>query len=265
MARKQASISRPMLFTWLMLSGWILLLAPQTVTNKLHFTFVRIFEPVLGLGRSLSASSHTAGEVVSRRQFVELENHAANLLVQLHEARQKYEQLAGLRARLGLESAAFVLADVITVGTDSLKHEIVINRGERDGLVTGQFVLGNNSVIGVIGETSANAAKVRLITDTTLQVHVKIASGDAYIHWTMQGDGRSGARLRMKYRVSRGDNVYACEQPGLLDTPIIVGKVARCQRDDTNPLLWDITVEPACDIHLLETVAVIVMNPSGTG
>jgi hypothetical protein len=41
---------------------------------------------------------------------------------------------------------------------------------------------------------------------------------------------------------------------------MIIGKVAECKRDDENPSLWDITVEPACDIERLNDVAVIVMN-----
>ena len=34
-----------------------------------------------------------------------------------------------------------------------------------------------------------------------------------------------------------------------------------CKSNDENPLLWDITVKPACDIKTLTDVAVIVMNP----
>ena len=43
--------------------------------------------------------------------------------------------------------------------------------------------------------------------------------------------------------------------------PIIIGRVAECKKDDQKPLLWDITIKPACDIERLEDVAVIIMNP----
>jgi hypothetical protein len=33
-----------------------------------------------------------------------------------------------------------------------------------------------------------------------------------------------------------------------------------CRIDDGNPLFWDITVKPACEIGRLEDVAVIVMG-----
>jgi len=58
-----------------------------------------------------------------------------------------------------------------------------------------------------------------------------------------------------------GDIVYAQKRSGFLGTPVIVGTVAQCKSNDENPLLWDITVKPACDIESLRDVAIIVMNP----
>jgi len=40
-----------------------------------------------------------------------------------------------------------------------------------------------------------------------------------------------------------------------------VGTVTKCDRDSDNPLLWDITVGPACNMEKLNDVAVIIMNP----
>jgi len=42
---------------------------------------------------------------------------------------------------------------------------------------------------------------------------------------------------------------------------VIAGTVAQCKSNDENPLLWDITVKPACDIESLRDVTIIVMNP----
>ena len=264
MARKRASVSRPMLFTWLMLASWILFLAPQRATDKFHFAFVRLFRPLLSAGSRISRPAFGNPKTVSRHKFIEMENHAANLSAQLQEARRKYEELSGLRARFGLENAAVVLADVITATTDPTRHELIINRGRLDGLAKGQFVLCHNSVVGVISNISSTEATVKLITDPGCKLHAKIAVSDVYIHSIMIGNGKSGAKIRSRYRANKADYVYAAKQPGLLDTLIIVGKVVQCRPDDANPLLWDITVEPASDMHSLQTVAVIVMNPQNT-
>ena len=80
----------------------------------------------------------------------------------------------------------------------------------------------------------------------------------------MQGNPPRWAKILLlpaTHKVKIGDVVYAQKKPGFLGTPIIVGTVAQCKRDDENPLLWDVTVKPVCDIKKLSDVAVIVMNP----
>ena len=67
--------------------------------------------------------------------------------------------------------------------------------------------------------------------------------------------------IDIKNKLKVGYEVKALKKPGLLDAPMIVGKVARCERDRQNPSIWDITVEPCCDIQRLKIVAVIIMNP----
>ncbi|MFC1781603.1 hypothetical protein ACFLZ8_05020, partial [Planctomycetota bacterium] len=49
-------VSRRMLFTWLMLAGFILFLAPQNLTNKFQFAFASVFRVPLKIGNSYSLS-----------------------------------------------------------------------------------------------------------------------------------------------------------------------------------------------------------------
>ena len=257
-----------MLFTWLMLAGFILLLSPQHITNKLHFAFIRLIPlPILNAGlRTLStvAADKAPPGYVSHGRYIQLENHAANLRAELDETHQKLETLAGLRDRFAFEKAAFVVADVIVLSIEADRQELIINRGREDGLKEGQYVLGENSVIGTISEVSAGTAKVMLITDTAAKLPVKIAASDVYVRWKMQGDGKGRASIRMlpqKYKIKEGDIVYADKKPGFLDAPVILGRIQNYGPENENPLLWNITVQPVCDIENLSNVAVIVMNP----
>ncbi|MFZ0035749.1 MAG: rod shape-determining protein MreC [Sedimentisphaerales bacterium] len=248
-----------MLLTWFMLAGFIFLLAPQNLTNKLQFAFAHIFRWPLSMGRSITLSARTQPqltEVVSRRKYNQLQNHLANLTEALNHERQKVEELSKLRNRGSLEGAGLMLAEVITASTDGL----IITRGQDDGLQKGQFVIGDNSVIGTISDVSQRTAKVELITGATSNIAVDIGG----LKTVIQGDGKNSVKVRLvsiKHKVKIGENVYACKKPGLLDAPMIIGTVARCKTDDENPLLWDITVKPACDIQKLTDVAVIIMNP----
>jgi rod shape-determining protein MreC len=256
-----------MLFTWFVLGGFILLFTPQSLTNRFQFAFARIFRWPLGVGRAITLSAHThsplgeAGgpqitDIVSRTKYNQLQNYLANVIEELNQERQKVQKLSGLRNRCPLEGANLILADVIATFAEGL----IINRGENDGVQKGQFVLGDNSIIGTISDVSRRTAKVELVTEATSNMAAEIRG----LKTVVRGYGKNSAKVQLvptKHKVEIGDNVYACKKAGLLDTPMIMGIVTQCKRDDENPLLWDITVKPVCDIQKLSEVAVIIMNP----
>ena len=266
--RRLGSVSAQMLFTCLMLSGFILFFMPQQLTNKFQFAFARGFHLPLGLGRNISLSTgveRSVSSVVSYGIYSRLENHLANVMEQLYQEHQLVEVLSGLRNRFPLEGANMVCADVITASISAECSELIINRGENDGMAKGQFVLSDNSIIGTISEVSPRTAQVKLFTDPTSKIAVKIEQLDT--DRLIQGSGNDCAKIKListKYTVRVGDKVLACKKPGFLDVPMIIGKVAACERDEENPSLWDITVRPVCDIARINKVGVLIMNLTRT-
>jgi len=249
-----------MLFTWFTLAGFIFLFSPSNLTNKFQFAFHRIFRWPLSIGRNISLSAGTRqplGDVVSRDEYKRLLNHLANVIQQRNDAHQTVQKLSKMRNIPGWERMGFVPADVITVSIDEMRSELIINRGQDDDLVKGQFVLADNSVIGTISDVDARTARVKLFTDPTSNTAVRIGNTDSL----MQGSGNNLAKISMvKNKIEVGSEIMAGKNPGFLDTPMIIGKVARCELN-AEPLLWDITVEPVCNIQKAENVVVIVMNP----
>jgi rod shape-determining protein MreC len=159
-----------------------------------------------------------------------------------------------------LEGANLLSADVITAAIDKLRSELIVDRGQKDGLARGQFVLADNSVIGTISDVDSRTARVRLFTDSASNMAVKI--GKLNVERVMKGGGDNLAMIGMiKNKAKIGSEIMASKKPGFLDTPIIAGRVARCERNTKSPLLWDITVEPVCDIERINSVTVIVLNP----
>lgn len=268
MARKRTRVSKRMLFTYCLLGGFIILFAPQSLTNKFQFTFARVFSWPLGLGRNITlvANAPTVAvrnraEVVSRREYNQLQNHLANVIQQLEQAQQDIKKLSGLRSTLPFEGVKWVLAGIITASIDESRSEFIVDRGETDGLAKGQFVIGDNSIIGTISDVSANRAKVTLITDRTSKIPVNI--NQVNVHGLMEGAGGNSAKIPLipqKQPVKAGDNIYVPKKPGLLDAPIITAKVVECKKSDENPLLWDITLKPVCDIEKLSDVTIIVTD-----
>jgi rod shape-determining protein MreC len=259
MARKLSKVSAPMLFTWFMLAGFILLFTPQSLTKKFQFGFARFFQWPLSFGRSFSLSA-TRSVLSDASDEAAYMNHIANLEIWLERERRKVEQLSRLRERLPLENVRLMPADV-TTASDGLQSEFFINRGENDGLAKGQLVLSENSIIGTICEISYRSAQVRLVTDPESRIAVEI--GRSGLRRLMRGTGDNSAKIEMvskKHKVQAGDKIFAAPQVGFLDDPIIVGEITRCEIDDENPSLWDITVEPVFDVDRLYDIDVIVFD-----
>jgi rod shape-determining protein MreC len=245
-----------------MLGGFIFIFAPERVTNKFQFAFIRTFGWPLGIGRNITLAANTppSTDVVSRREYNQLRNHLANIIRQRNQAQKDIEKLSGLRIKPSWEQMNFVLADVITV-SDGLQNELIINRGSDDHVVKEQFVVGDNSIIGTISSVSTHGAKVKLFTDPTSKIPINVDQLD--VVRIMQGAGGNSAKIKLlqiNHKAKKGDIVFADKKPGYLDVPMIIGKITQCTRDDKAPSLWDITVEPVCDVQRLNYVAVIVTS-----
>jgi hypothetical protein len=264
MARKRREISNRMLLVWLILSGCILLLAPQKITGKLQGAFTHAFRFPLRLGRSvtLSARIKNTSDYNSQRTIQQYENHIANLAAQLEQKNQQIEALAKIRYRQNcLEGASLVVADVITANLSGSRNELLINRGQDDGLRPDQFVLGENSMIGTVSYLWAKQARVKLITDSTSRLAVTTAALPRPVWMFGAGDAQAVIRWA-KAEPAPGEQVFVQAYPGRLDCPMITGMVSECKRNDQNALLWDITVRPACDVAMLGSVTVIVTDIS---
>jgi cell shape-determining protein MreC len=265
MFRRKIARLRQWIFIGLLLCGLALLCAPRDITSGLQFAFIDLFDRPLALCQSLTASfikDKPSGEVVSLSKYVRLRNHLANNLQLLGQERQKVQQLSGLSDRFPWKGAHFALAGVISSSMDASRGQVIIDRGTADGLSQGAYVLGNESVIGTISELDDRTARVRLITDPSAITAVELA--DTGFRGVMHGQGNNSAKIQLlpaKQKLDLADVVYVRKAPGLLDHPVIAATVSKCQRDPQNPLFWDVTVEPACDIQSLQEVVVVIMNP----
>jgi rod shape-determining protein MreC len=263
MTKKQNKGPRNVLFALFMLAGLVLFYLPQTLSSRMQTAFTYVFRWPLSICRNVSLVEHlehSNEDRVSAGEYLKLRNQLANVIEWLRREREKVEELSGFRDRPVWKGAKFVFADVITA-LGSSRDRLVINRGERDGLAKDQFVLANNAVVGTICEVGSRTAQVKLITDPTSKIAIKIAELD--VDAIMQGTGNSFTTLQLlptKYKIKIGDIVWVQKKPGFLDSPVITGTVVHYEKDDENPLFWDVKVEPACDIDSLKNVEVVIMN-----
>ncbi len=255
MARKKIIVSKGTLFLTLMVVSAVLFLLPQRVTQRLNLLF-RTFSPVRNIGR---------GGKTDPLENNKIWTDYRNLQADFKELHKRYEKLAQIRSGLPKPGPALVLATVINATINEFCHELFINKGESDGLNIDQYVLGRDSIIGTVTQTSETTARIRLITDARHSIEVRICreGKDRYIPGRMTGDGKGLCRIPLvsaDYDVRVADTVYAAARVGFLETPRVIGRVSEVKHNLDKPLLWDITVMPVHNMAKTEDVAVIVME-----
>ena len=269
MAGRHFQLSNGSLFlTWL-IAAVVILLLPTSVTRKGPLFFQQTFQPLLAMGRQaqLAATATPAGDDIARTEYDKLWKDYQNLHARLMKLHADYETLSRLRSGLPQPFSELVLAEV-TASSNSLSHEIVINRGTDAGVREGRYVLsaGQNSVVGIVHQTRKQLAKAMLLTDPRQKIPVQIGPDDGdndTIGGLMVGNGKNACRIaniKRERTVAVGDPVFARAYPGLLNVPVILGTVAEVRPDDKHPLLWEITVRPVEDLARLTEVAVIVVE-----
>jgi hypothetical protein len=260
MTRKWTRISKRMLFAYFMLGGLIFLFTPARVTSRLQLVYANVFRVPLSAGRTVTLAStppETDADVLARNTEL-LRNDIANLQVMLREIRAENKQLRGLRESLKSDRIGLLVAGVTVV--NPAQTELIINRGQEDDVVVGQFVvaLSDRSLVGQVSQVLPHAAMVQLISNPASKIPVEI--GLSGIHGLMEGRGGGIAKIPLvstRRAVAPQDPVYVRRQAHL-DVPVIAGRVTECGKDPDNPLLRDITVRATCDIATLQEVAVIV-------
>ena len=165
--------------------------------------------------------------------------------------------LTGLPNRSFLGNAKLVEAFVYTSSIDKSSGEMIIDAGGNRDVARGQFVLAENSIIGTISDVSPVGARVKLVTSPTSNIAVEMGGVKRF----MEGRGGNLARIAMmKDRAKPGTEVMAAPKAGVLETPIVVGRVLRCERNADSAALWDVLVEPVFDIERLHDVVVIAKD-----
>lgn len=138
-----------------------------------------------------------AENLVTRNQLIK-ENQQYKLDELLfHEQKMQLDiiQLENNRLRSLLSSPVRgdnkkMVAEILSVDSDPYTHQVVINRGKKDGAYEGQPVIDADGVVGQVLHAGSSHSRVILITDVThaIPVRVKrngvrlIASGSGNIH-----------------------------------------------------------------------------------
>jgi cell shape-determining protein MreC len=208
----------------------------------------------------LSASTYQPLTDQDNHRQAQVKNHIANLQAQIDSQMAENARLRSFLREHPLLNATFVYAEIL----QNTPTELTIDCGSSKGIDTGQFVLGDNCIIGTISQVWTTSAKVSLVNSPQSRIAVKIADIDAIIQGDRNNIIKAPLLSKKLYNIKTGQQVFCQPKSGFLTTPIIIGTVSECKTDPANPLLWDITVAPSCDIKSLTSIDVIVFNKNQT-
>ena len=95
-----------------------------------------------------------------------------------------------------------LVAELIGVSPDPARHLVVLDKGEADGVFTGQPLIDANGLMGQVVEAAANSARVLLITDATHAIPVQVNRNG--VRAIAEGVGRLD-RLELRHVASTED------------------------------------------------------------
>jgi len=151
----------------------------------------------------------------------------------------------------------YTAATVIGREISPFLQYIIIDKGTQDGIFYGMPVVTQQGLVGRIDAVIANAARVKLITDSTSLVNVRLQSADveAQLLGSLTGD-LSLDMLPLEQNVEPGDVVLTSGLGGNYPPNIFIGQVLSTQRRE-NALFQTASVQPIVDFTSINAVLVV--------
>jgi rod shape-determining protein MreC len=207
------------------------------------------------------------GEMIEPRTALLEENarlERQNMLLQ--QKLQKFEHLElenqRLRnlddARLRLRDDRVIVADLIGASTDPYSHQILLGKGQKDGLHEGQPLLDPTGVLGQIIEVTATHAVGLLVSDPRHAVPVQINRNG--LRSIVQGTGNY-QHLELQHvpqgsDIEVGDLLVTSGLGGRFPPGYPVGHIREIQSEPGSTFLI-IRVEPAAKLRTNQPVLVV--------
>lgn len=136
--------------------------------------------------------------VRSRSQLLEDNDRLQreNLVLQGRSHQMASLQAENVRLRALLNSTAMLrddvlVAELIGVSPDPVRHQLVLNKGEQDGVFVGQPLIDADGLMGQIVEVSLANSRALLITDATHSIPVQVNRNG--VRAIAEGTGALGA------------------------------------------------------------------------
>ena len=229
----------------------------------------------LSLNPIISLQSWLSVRYISARDFMTTPGDVTQLrernTVLESQVTQLQTQLIVMEERLGEAQVCFALLDfgrtnpqysyiaatVIGREISPFLQYIIIDKGTQHGVRYGMPVVTQQGLVGRVDAVIAGAARIKLITDSTSVVNVRLQSADieAQLNGSLTGDVFLDM-IPLDEFVEPGDVVLTSGLGGNYPPNIFIGQVLSTQRRD-NALFQTASVQPIVDFASINAVLVI--------
>lgn len=213
-----------------------------------------------------SAAARWSRETLATRAQLVGENESLRSEILAQSARlQRMAALEAENARMRalLDSTAKVgddvlVAEILAVDMDRMRHRVVINRGSRDGAFIGQALIDAQGVVGQLTRDRGTSAEALLITDPDHAVPVEIVRNGLRTIAMGTGDIE---RLSLPFMarnsdVKTGDLLVSSGLGGAFPPGYPLGTVTEVRGDSGEPFLT-VAARPAAALDRVREVLLV--------
>ncbi len=249
----------------LVVSGLLFLALSGYLTPVFNLTL----NPLISLQSWLSVRYLSARDFLTTPRDVTLLREQNAILES--QVTQLQSQLIVLEERLGEAQVCFALLDfgrtnpqydyiaatVIGREISPFLQYIIIDKGTEQGVRYGMPVVTQQGLVGHVDAVIARAARIKLISDSTSVVNVRLQSAEieAQLHGSLTGDVFLDM-ITLDAPVEPGDVILTSGLGGNFPPNIFVGQVLSTQLRE-NALFQTASVQPVVDFEGINAVLVI--------
>lgn len=157
-----------------------------------------------------------------------------------------------------------IVGEVVGVSPDPFSHEVIINKGRRDGVVPGQAILDAHGLMGQVVQSSQLTSRVLLVSDSSHAVPVEVVRNGlrAILLGTGDTDTLDLVHVPDTADIQEGDLLVSSGLGGRFPRGYPVAEVSRITKEPGEPF---VSIEAAPKAQLNQSrLVLVVFPPEGT-
>ncbi len=215
----------------------------------------------MSLGNLFRTNQETAdfqNEIERLRQEVADLTVANSKFLEIADENKKLRSALNFQEAKGFKTVTAGIIAKEEAGED--RRDLVINRGERDGLRSGLGVVSEEGmIVGKVVETKDRTARICLVTSPNCRLAASVQNQNKTQGLT---DGDLGLTIRMSYipqleKIAVSDLVITSGLDGGIPRGLVIGRVTQV-KNESNEVWQEATIEPLLNFSNLTVVNVIV-------